>query len=274
MKNFTRKLLFLGAVASGAVVVGCADRYDESGAARRSAQMARSDYERTTSSDYRRPTDSDSLGMGGGTRMSDTGVYGNEEGLGGSGMEGTGGSGPTSGGTAVGRDSSAEMKNKVGGAGAQVAPPAEVLAKLHHTNQMEVKMGELAKTNAKDKGVKEYGQKLSTDHQKADEELLAYAKKQNLTIGQPTTVPPEEMKAHAAKMSELQKSKEAGFDQKFLATMLEGHEKAILDVTAARDSVTDPELKSMLDKLLPTLRDHRDTAQKLEAKVTTGKTAM
>jgi predicted outer membrane protein len=45
--------------------------------------------------------------------------------------------------------------------------------------------------------------------------------------------------------------------------MLDGHKKAIGDVTEARDKTTDAKLKKLLVELLPTLQKHEETAQKI-----------
>lgn len=53
------------------------------------------------------------------------------------------------------------------------------------------------------------------------------------------------------------------FDSKFAQKMLADHEKAIDDVTAARDTTADPKLKKLLADLLPTLQKHEETARKI-----------
>jgi predicted outer membrane protein len=45
--------------------------------------------------------------------------------------------------------------------------------------------------------------------------------------------------------------------------MLADHKKDVAEVTAARDATTDPKLKRLLTDMLPVLKKHQDTAQKL-----------
>src|SRR5688572_5605850 len=62
----------------------------------------------------------------------------------------------------------------------------QIMAKLHHANQMEIDMGKLAAERAKSAEVKSYGARLVKDHTKADAKLNDLAKKHSVTIPTPT----------------------------------------------------------------------------------------
>src|SRR5262245_28787516 len=51
-----------------------------------------------------------------------------------------------------------------------------ILAHVHHVNQMEIELGKLAERRGT-AGVKRYAEKLVRDHQTADKEVAAFAKK-------------------------------------------------------------------------------------------------
>jgi predicted outer membrane protein len=53
------------------------------------------------------------------------------------------------------------------------------------------------------------------------------------------------------------------FDKKFAQEMLDDHRKAIAALTAARDNTADPQLRKLLNDLLPTLEKHAAAAQKI-----------
>jgi predicted outer membrane protein len=53
------------------------------------------------------------------------------------------------------------------------------------------------------------------------------------------------------------------FDLKFGQSMVEDHKKDIEEATTARDNTSDPKLKKLLDGMLPVLKKHQDTAQKV-----------
>jgi putative membrane protein len=148
-------------------------------------------------------------------------------------------------------------------AGAMAAPAgsadtAAVLGKLHHSNQMEIEMGKLAQKNAESKDVKAFGKTLVQDHTAADKKVTALAKQQkvDLAAAAPAMKPDE-------KMDKLKTQKGADFDKAFAAAMLEDHQKDVSEASSARDTTSDPKLKTLLTETVPVLEKHRDTAQKL-----------
>ena len=140
-----------------------------------------------------------------------------------------------------------------GAAWAADAPAtADVLAKLHQSNQKEIAMGKLAQKNGQSKEVKNYGKTLVKDHSAADKKVLGLAKKQKI-----------DLPADDAKHGDMDLGTGADFDMKFAQMMLEDHKKDVAEATAARDSTTDDKLKTLLTGLVPTLQKHQDTAQAL-----------
>ncbi len=143
----------------------------------------------------------------------------------------------------------------------------EYLSTLHHANQMEVQLGQLAQQKGVSKGVKDYGAKLVKDHQQADEKLMAYAQKKNLQLGEPKADNDfkKTMKtAMDAEMAKLQSLEGPAFDRAFLAHMVGHHDSDIAKVMAGQQQfATNTELKKELDSLLPTLKQHRQQAHKL-----------
>ena len=131
------------------------------------------------------------------------------------------------------------------------ATPGAVLPKLHQSNQKEVEMGKLAQKNGQSKETKSFGAMLVKDHSDADKKVKALAKKEKV-----------ELEAAAPPMGDMPAAG-ADFDQKFAEAMLADHKKDIAEATDARDSTTDPKLKSLLTAMLPTLQKHADTAQKI-----------
>jgi putative membrane protein len=140
------------------------------------------------------------------------------------------------------------------GLAAAADPPdtAEVLGKLHQSNQKEIEMGKLAQKNGQSKDVKAYGKTLVKDHTLADKKVTALAKKEKLTL---TPAAKEDHSAMAEKGPE--------FDKKFSAAMLEDHKKDVAEAKSARDATKDEQLKTLLDGIVPTLEKHEELAQKL-----------
>ena len=142
-----------------------------------------------------------------------------------------------------------------GGNAIAADPPAtaDVLNKLHASDQKEIQAGKTAEKEGQSKQVREYGKMLVKDHTAADKKVTSLAKKEKITL---TTPEPGavEMKMPAAGSS---------FDDKFARDMVDDHKKDISEVTEARDATTDPQLKKLLSDVLPTLQKHEEAAQKI-----------
>jgi putative membrane protein len=139
-----------------------------------------------------------------------------------------------------------------------------IIGKVHDSNLKEIKICQLAADKAKSARVKSYARMLVADHKAFDRKLMALARKKNLegklqqvAAGNPTPPRPEGADMHARLMGETG----AEFDQDFMATMVDEHDKAIQMVRSARDAASDPDLRALLDGALPKLEKHRKTAQ-------------
>jgi putative membrane protein len=141
------------------------------------------------------------------------------------------------------------------------------LGTLHHSNQMEVQLGQLAQQKGVSKGVKDFGARLVKDHQAADQKLMTYAQTKNLQLGEPKEDDAfqKTMKnADQAAMAKLQSLQGPAFDRAFLAHMVGDHDADVAKVMAGQQQFAgNTELKGQLDSLLPTLRQHRDQAYRL-----------
>ncbi len=140
------------------------------------------------------------------------------------------------------------------GEAAKAPATAEVLTMIHDTNQKEIQMGKAAEKKGSAKEVTSFGKMLVKDHTDADKKVMALAKKEKIDLAAPAATKDEEM-AGMAKGPE--------WDAKFAQSMAEAHAKAIADLTTARERTTDDKLKSLIDELLPTLKKHQETAQKI-----------
>jgi putative membrane protein len=133
-------------------------------------------------------------------------------------------------------------------------PPttAEVLSKIHQANEREVDMGRMAIEVGKTKEVRDYGKTLVKDHLAAEKKVDKLAKKEKIQLAE-TTAPSE--------MDTLPTGD--AFDGAFARRMLKAHQQAITELEAARDATADEQLKKLIGELLPVLRKHEETAQRL-----------
>lgn len=143
----------------------------------------------------------------------------------------------------------------------------QILAHQHHVNLMEIDMGKLAQTKGT-AAVKKYGEMLVKDHQQADKDALAFAKKHGTAM-----IPKEKPATDAEKQEDkdmmdqaahLKTLKGADFDKDFLTMMVAGHEKELAKIDVAMGQTTDSDLKDMLSNVKPVLQRHADQARDLQ----------
>lgn len=130
---------------------------------------------------------------------------------------------------------------------------ADVLMKVHQTNMKEIELGKMAESKGGSKEVKDFGKMLVKDHTSADHHLMALAKKEKVDVGKEA--------AKAAEMPTISQGPE--FDSQFAKTLLDDHKKDIAELTDARDHTSSTGLKEYLNTILPTLKKHEATAQKI-----------
>jgi putative membrane protein len=137
----------------------------------------------------------------------------------------------------------------------------QVLRKLHHVNQEEIQVGQLAQQKGTTRDVKDFGDTLVRDHTKGDQDLKTLASKVNVDLEamKNDARHQEKQQVMKNKMDQLQKMTGKEFDRAFAQMMVNGHREAIEMVKTARADAK-PDVKSYLEKVLPVLQKHEDTA--------------
>jgi putative membrane protein len=126
---------------------------------------------------------------------------------------------------------------------------------------LEVQLGELAAKNAAAQEVKDFGQRMVTDHGKANDELKTLAANKNVTL-------PTELKGkQKEKVDRMSKLTGAEFDKKYMQAMVKDHVKDVKKFQKGAKDVKDPELKDWVTKTLPTLEQHLEQAKEVAKKV-------
>jgi len=119
----------------------------------------------------------------------------------------------------------------------------------------EVQLGQLAADKASSDEVKKFGQRMVTDHGKANDELKSLAQQKNITL--PTDVDATEKATH----DRLAKLSGAEFDRAFMQHMLADHRKDVNAFKRESTTGTDPDVKAWASKTLPTVEEHLKLAQ-------------
>jgi putative membrane protein len=139
---------------------------------------------------------------------------------------------------------------------AESLTPATFVAKASEAGMAEIEFGKLATQKGASPAVRAYGQRMVTDHGKADSELKPLAEKK----GHPLTKVLNP--AHQKALEELRTKTGVEFDKSYHQQMVTDHIEAVALFTAA-STLPDPDLAAFASKTLPTLRVHQKDAAQL-----------
>ena len=142
------------------------------------------------------------------------------------------------------------------------------VAKAGSGGMAEVRLGKLAQEKGSSAEVKQFGERMVTDHSKANEELAAAAGQAGLTS--PSNLLPKEQRT-AGKLSAKSGS---SFDKAYMADMVKDHTEDVQLFQQEARSGRAESLKQMAATTLPTLREHLQLARQVAAKVGADTTGM
>ena len=132
---------------------------------------------------------------------------------------------------------------------------ADFMVKAADGGMEEVQMGRMAADKATNQRVKNFGQMMVEDHSKAGDELKSLARQKNVTL--PATVSND----HQKDMDDVNKKTGKDFDKKYMSMMVDDHQKDISEFEKASKNTKDADVKAWVDKTLPVLRKHLDSAK-------------
>ena len=114
---------------------------------------------------------------------------------------------------------------------------------------MEVEMGKMAAQSAQNADVKKFGNRMVTDHTKANNELMSLAKEENVSLPGP-------------KAAGKWKS-----DKEYMDMMVKDHQKDLAEFQAEAQNGTDANLKAFADKTAKVVAKHLQMAQEIDGKL-------
>ena len=128
----------------------------------------------------------------------------------------------------------------------------------------EVETSRLALEKSSSADIKAFANMMITDHSKANDELAALAKKNDIEVPDSTTL----VKQAKEKILDL---RDESFDAAYANNQVKAHEDTLELFKKEANTVTDDkvkgatELKGFAQKMLPALEKHLDMAKKLQA---------
>src|ERR1041385_8239220 len=114
----------------------------------------------------------------------------------------------------------------------------------------EVKLGEMAKQKGSSQSVRDFGQRMVTDHTKANNELKQIASNKGAVI------PTEMSHRENSQIERFEKLSGPEFDKAFAKFMVKDHEKDAKEFADAANDVSDPDLKAFAQKTHAVIEDH------------------
>jgi putative membrane protein len=122
---------------------------------------------------------------------------------------------------------------------------------------MEVAAGKLAAQKGLDPAVKEFGQKMVTDHTAANDQLKSLADSKQILL--PPSLSPDENAA----LGKLEGLTGTDFDKAYSQMMVKDHVEDISEFEKEVKKGQDAEVKAFAENTLPTLRHHLMLANRL-----------
>ena len=122
---------------------------------------------------------------------------------------------------------------------------------------MEVELGQLAQKNGSSDQVKQFGQKMVTDHTKLNDELGNAAKRDGFQV-------PTELSAkQRVQIQSLSKVSGKEFDSRYAQLMVKDHTEDLAAFKKAKSTTGKPELKKAIADAIPVIEHHLEMAKKM-----------
>lgn len=125
----------------------------------------------------------------------------------------------------------------------------------------EVEMGRLAAEKGASDEVRQFGQRMVDDHSKANQELTQIASSKGMTL--PAALDPK----HQADVQKISALSGEAFDKAYVKMMVKDHKKDVGEFQKESTRGADPEIKAFATSTLPTLQEHLQMIQRIDAKM-------
>jgi putative membrane protein len=131
----------------------------------------------------------------------------------------------------------------------------EFLMNAAKGGKAEVELGNLASQNASNPAVKQFGQRMVSDHTQANNRLQQIAQQKGMTL-------PDDLPDDAKQLKDrLTQEKGTQFDRTYIQNMVQDHHKDVAEFQQEADQGQDPDIKNFAATTLPVLKQHLQLAQ-------------
>jgi putative membrane protein len=144
------------------------------------------------------------------------------------------------------------------GAAGMSKADAKMLSDLAEANIAEIQTGKLALEKGKNEQAKSFAQKMIDEHTAALKELQTLAQSKGVKLPEDTDL------HHKAIATALKPLSGDTFDSQYVKRVgVDDHQRTVALLQKVQKGAQDPELKAMAGKMLPTVQQHLQMAQKL-----------
>jgi putative membrane protein len=150
---------------------------------------------------------------------------------------------------------------KTGLKGGVPSSDRQFMDKAAQGGMAEVELGQLAQQNGQSQQVKDFGQRMVTDHSKANDQLKQLAAQEGVSL--PTDL---DAKDKATK-SRLENLHGAAFDKAYMQDMVKDHKKDVAEFKHESSAAKTPALRDWAKQTTPTLESHLQEAEKVAPQV-------
>jgi putative membrane protein len=148
-------------------------------------------------------------------------------------------------------------------ANAAVNADQHFVMEAYEGGMAEVALGQLATEKASNPKVKEFGQRMVTDHGKANDELKTVAASKNITL-------PTKLNAkNQATKDRLSKLSGSAFDHAYINDMVKDHQGDAAAFHKAATTAQDPDVKAWATKTGAVVDEHLKMAQDIQKELGT-----
>ncbi|HEX2218901.1 MAG TPA: DUF4142 domain-containing protein [Gemmatimonadales bacterium] len=125
----------------------------------------------------------------------------------------------------------------------------------------EVQLGKLAQRKGASEEVKQFGQRMVTDHTKSNQELATAAQNAGLNV------PSAPLPKHQKKMDKLSGKSGAEFDKAYMSAMVNDHTKQLELFRQEAQSGQAESLRELASQTVPVLEQHLTLAKQVAGQV-------
>jgi putative membrane protein len=128
-------------------------------------------------------------------------------------------------------------------------------------NRMEVRLGQLAQTRATNAAVKQFGQRMITDHSRMEDQV------NSVVVNTGVAFTPSINAQHQATINRLERVSGSEFDRAYMNAMIQGHQEDVSRFQAQSQSARSVQVRNLAINSLPVLQQHLSLAVQVGSQV-------